>query len=172
MVEGQGQEALKPFVRWLGGVSGWSEHCGLPLPGYFYLAYNLVGLFTFTEQEEEELRTAWQEGREHANRLLAQFPFSTCGNNEENLQPASELDRPARPSGRVNQQNKLEVRLGKRQLEVLRLLVEDHTHAEIAEKLVISRRTVDAHIRLIYDKLDVHSRAEARRWAKENKLIS
>ena len=48
-----------------------------------------------------------------------------------------------------------------RQLEVLRLLAEGLDQNEIGERLVISRKTVGAHIENIFVKLGVHSRAGA-----------
>jgi predicted ATPase/DNA-binding CsgD family transcriptional regulator len=64
------------------------------------------------------------------------------------------------------------VALTARELEVLRLLTQDLSNPQIAEKLVVSRRTVDAHLRSIYDKLGVKSRDAAIRVARERGLIS
>ncbi|MCB0134612.1 MAG: response regulator transcription factor, partial [Caldilineaceae bacterium] len=47
------------------------------------------------------------------------------------------------------------------EIEVLQLLVRGMTYAQIAERLVVSRRTVNAHVTAIYRKLDVNSRNEA-----------
>ena len=58
-----------------------------------------------------------------------------------------------------------------REIEVLRLLDQDLSNPQIAEQLVISRRTVDAHLRSIYDKLGVKSRDGAIRVAHERALI-
>ena len=58
-----------------------------------------------------------------------------------------------------------------RELEVLHLLAEELSNPQIAERLVVSRRTVDAHLRSIYDKLGVKSRDAALRVARENWLI-
>jgi DNA-binding NarL/FixJ family response regulator len=58
-----------------------------------------------------------------------------------------------------------------REVEVLRLLTHGLTYAQIGEALVISPRTVDAHVRAIFSKLDVRSRSAARRRALENRLI-
>ena len=52
-----------------------------------------------------------------------------------------------------------------REIEVLRLLDQDLSNPQIAERLVVSRRTVDAHLRSIYDKLGVKSRDAAIRVA-------
>jgi predicted ATPase/DNA-binding CsgD family transcriptional regulator len=58
-----------------------------------------------------------------------------------------------------------------REIEVLRLLAQNLSNLQIAEQLVISRRTVDAHLRSIYGKLSVKSRDAAIRVAGENQLI-
>ena len=58
-----------------------------------------------------------------------------------------------------------------RELEVLRLLDQELSNPQIAERLVVSRRTVDAHLRSIYDKLGVKSRDAAIRVATEQGLI-
>jgi ATP/maltotriose-dependent transcriptional regulator MalT len=58
-----------------------------------------------------------------------------------------------------------------RELEVLRLLAQDLNNPQIAERLVVSRRTVEAHLRSIYDKLGVRSRDAAVRLALEHGLV-
>jgi DNA-binding CsgD family transcriptional regulator len=58
-----------------------------------------------------------------------------------------------------------------RELDVLRLLVQDLSNPQIAERLVVSRRTVEAHLRSIYGKLDVKSRDAAIRYAIEHGLV-
>ena len=54
-----------------------------------------------------------------------------------------------------------------RQLEVLELLAEGLTNAEIADRLVVSVRTVDHHVAAILAKLNVGSRREAARAAAD-----
>jgi DNA-binding NarL/FixJ family response regulator len=51
--------------------------------------------------------------------------------------------------------------LTRRQFEVLRLLAEGLKQREIAEQLVISPRTVGAHMEQLFVRLGVHSRAQA-----------
>jgi DNA-binding CsgD family transcriptional regulator len=58
-----------------------------------------------------------------------------------------------------------------REMDVLRLLAQGLTSAQIAEQLVIGLVTVNSHVRSIYSKLGVTSRAAATRYALEHKLI-
>jgi predicted ATPase/DNA-binding CsgD family transcriptional regulator len=57
-----------------------------------------------------------------------------------------------------------------REVEVLRWLAQGLTDAQIATTLVISPRTVNAHLRSIYGKLDVTTRTAAARYAADFKL--
>jgi predicted ATPase/DNA-binding CsgD family transcriptional regulator len=61
--------------------------------------------------------------------------------------------------------------LTEREVEVLRLVARDLTDAEVAEALVISPRTVNAHLRSIYSKLNITSRNAATHFALEHHLI-
>lgn len=55
-----------------------------------------------------------------------------------------------------------------RETEVLRLLVKGHSNSQIAEALAIAEGTVKNHLVNIYQKLGVHSRAEAISWVLHN----
>ena len=57
-----------------------------------------------------------------------------------------------------------------REREVLQLTASGLSDAEIASRLVVSPRTVHAHLRSIYRKLGVNSRADATRHAAEHAL--
>jgi DNA-binding NarL/FixJ family response regulator len=56
-------------------------------------------------------------------------------------------------------------------VDVLRLLVQGLTYAQIADRLVISPRTVNHHVTSIYAKLDVTSRHAATRFALDQHLV-
>ena len=58
-----------------------------------------------------------------------------------------------------------------REVEVLRLVASGLTNAQIAQKLVISTRTVNAHMRSIYNKLEISSRTAATRYAIDHELV-
>ena len=68
--------------------------------------------------------------------------------------------REARPGG-----------LSRRELEVLRLVSDGRTAAEIASQLFISTRTAEHHIQNIYTKIGVSSRAAATRWAVAHEVV-
>jgi DNA-binding NarL/FixJ family response regulator len=57
--------------------------------------------------------------------------------------------------------------LTSRQTDVLQLLTEDLTNAEIADRVSISTRTVDHHVSAILMKLGATSRSEAAEKARE-----
>jgi predicted ATPase/DNA-binding CsgD family transcriptional regulator len=61
--------------------------------------------------------------------------------------------------------------LTSRETEVLRLVAGGLTDAQVAEKLVVSVRTVNAHLLSVYNKLGVNSRLAAVRQAEEWKLL-
>src|SRR2546423_6205989 len=76
-------------------------------------------------------------------RRVAKPSESSNGNGHESAGPAADAE------------------LTPRELEVLQLLSEGLTQAQIAAALVISPRTVGTHIQNLLGKLDVHSRAQA-----------
>lgn len=61
--------------------------------------------------------------------------------------------------------------LSEREVEVLRLLAHGHSNRDVAERLCVSYDTVKHHIRHIYDKAGVSTRAGATLFAMEHSLI-
>jgi DNA-binding NarL/FixJ family response regulator len=58
-----------------------------------------------------------------------------------------------------------------RQLEVLQLMTEGFSNAEIASQLFTSPKTAEHHVSAVLSKLGVHSRAQAIRAAYSLKLF-
>jgi DNA-binding CsgD family transcriptional regulator len=58
-----------------------------------------------------------------------------------------------------------------REEEVLRLVAQGLTNAQMAERLVISPRTINSHLTSIYSKIGVTSRSAATRYAIEHHLV-
>jgi DNA-binding NarL/FixJ family response regulator len=73
--------------------------------------------------------------------------------------------RPASPGAHL-------ARLTRREVEVLVLLAQGHSNPEIADELVISRKTVSAHLEHIYAKLGVRSRTRATLVAMQQGLVA
>ncbi|MRT93946.1 response regulator transcription factor [Ancylomarina sp. 16SWW S1-10-2] len=64
-----------------------------------------------------------------------------------------------------------DIPLTKREIEVLQLITQEFSNAEIANKLFVSTRTIDTHRRNLMEKLDVKNTAGLVRYAYRNKLI-
>ena len=57
-------------------------------------------------------------------------------------------------------------------LEILQLLAEGHSNADLAKMLWVTEQTVKFHLSNIYRKLGVANRTEASRWAQLNGLLT
>jgi len=116
---------------------------------------------------EQTFAAAWAEGR----MMTPEQAIAAQG------QPLVSNQPPAKPNTkpRTNAQKRLSPTspngLTEREVEVLRLLARGLTDAQIAEALVISPRTVNAHLRSIYAKLNVTSRNAAAHYAFKQKLV-
>jgi DNA-binding CsgD family transcriptional regulator/tetratricopeptide (TPR) repeat protein/energy-coupling factor transporter ATP-binding protein EcfA2 len=75
------------------------------------------------------------------------------------------------PRGRVQSTRDNPAGLTERQTDVIRLLAEGLTNAEIAARLVLSVRTVDTHVGAILNKLDANTRRDAAARAKALGLL-
>jgi DNA-binding NarL/FixJ family response regulator len=60
--------------------------------------------------------------------------------------------------------------LTSRELEVVGLIATGCTDRDIATRLVLSERTVQAHVRNVFVKLDLHGRAATAAWAVKEGL--
>jgi DNA-binding NarL/FixJ family response regulator len=61
--------------------------------------------------------------------------------------------------------------LTRRELEILQLVSEGHSNAQLARMLWVTEQTVKFHLSNIYRKLDVANRTEASRWAQVHGLL-
>ena len=61
--------------------------------------------------------------------------------------------------------------LTRREIEILQLVSEGHSNAQVATMLWITEQTVKFHLSNIYRKLDVANRTEASRWAQLHDLL-
>ena len=110
-----------------------------------------------------------------AIRMTAAFAAAWDAGRELSLEPAiAEAERLARdlaaPASAPFRGPEHPAGLTAREVEVLRLVAEGLTNPQVAERLYLSRRTVDAHLQRIYAKLDVNSRGAAIRFAIQHGL--
>jgi DNA-binding NarL/FixJ family response regulator len=61
--------------------------------------------------------------------------------------------------------------LTRRELEILQLVAEGHSNAQLARMLWVTEQTVKFHLSNVYRKLEVANRTEASRWAQLNGLL-
>jgi DNA-binding CsgD family transcriptional regulator len=85
---------------------------------------------------------------------------------------AAAVDAVLRAAGhRVARRSALPGGLTRREVDVLVLLARGRSNPEIAAELVISRKTVSAHLEHIYAKLAVTTRTEAALFAMQHGLV-
>jgi DNA-binding NarL/FixJ family response regulator len=86
--------------------------------------------------------------------------------------PERTTERVPSISGAEPYHQRLTEQLSKREVEVLRLVVEGLTAPQVAKRMYLSVRTVENHLRSIYGKLNVSTRAAATRIAVEHGLLN
>jgi ATP/maltotriose-dependent transcriptional regulator MalT len=112
---------------------------------------------------EKAFAAAWAEGRAMTPEqiLTAQEP-----------EPLSEqLPRVPQATTTTKTSPTYPAGLTAREVEILRLVAQGLTDAQVAEELVISPRTVNWHLTAIYSKIQVSSRSAATRYAIEQHLV-
>jgi ATP/maltotriose-dependent transcriptional regulator MalT len=131
------------------------------------------------ERLERLDRVAYEQCMEEARNALGEGMFNIAWADGLALSPQLILhgDLVGAPSApeQIHKQAaeapRIDPGLSTREMEVLALLTEGLSNAEIAEKLYLSLYTVQAHLRNIYGKLSVTSRTAAIRYAVENGLV-
>jgi predicted ATPase/class 3 adenylate cyclase/DNA-binding CsgD family transcriptional regulator len=146
-------------VRLLAAAAALRDSLGAPLPPVYHADYERCVAAARAQLGEQAFAVAWAEGygitwdQALAARGPVTIPIET--------HPAPPAKSPSTsPIG-----------LTARELEVLRLLAQGLTDAQIAEQLIISPRTVNTHLKAIYGKMQVSSRVAATRYAIDQHLI-
>ena len=161
MVAAQGEPAWA--ARLWGAAESLREAIGTPLPPVYGADYEHSVAATRTPLGERVFAAAWAEGRSMTpvQALDAKGPVTIP-------QPLSTVSSPAAP---VKPAVAYPDGLTAREVDVLRLLAQGLTDAQIAEQLVISPRTVNNHLTSIYSKIQVSSRSAATRYAMEHQIV-
>jgi predicted ATPase/DNA-binding CsgD family transcriptional regulator len=148
-------------TRLLSAAESLREICGTPVSPV-ETDYEPAMVAARTSLGEQAFATAWAEGRSmsfeqvltEAGRSAISTPVSTVRASKATMGQAMY------PAG-----------LTAREVEVLRLVAQGLSNAQIAEQLVISLLTVKAHMRSLYNKLSISSRSAATRYAIEHQLV-
>jgi non-specific serine/threonine protein kinase len=165
-------------IQWLAGVATLAAVCGAPeraarLFGAAEALRDAVGIaFVLPE------RASFARGRSAARGALgeAAFAVAAAAGAALPLEPALDeaaayLSAVATPTRRREPNDPIgDAGLTLREAEVLCLIAEGKTDRQIAELLFVQRSTARRHVANLYDKLGVHNRAEATRFALEHGL--
>jgi len=154
IVAAQGE--LTWAARLWGAAASLREMFSLLLPPVWHASYERSVAAAREHLGEKAFNAAWEEGR-------SMTPEQALAKREPMPEPNPALTAPSSPSSHAG--------LTLREMDVLRLLAQGLTSAQIAERLVIGLVTVNSHVRSIYSKLGVTSRAAATRYAIEHKLL-
>jgi predicted ATPase/DNA-binding CsgD family transcriptional regulator len=164
-VRGQTKSAAHLY----GAAEALRDTMGAPLPPTERVYHEHIVAAVRAELKETAFAQAWAEGRalelSQAMAAALQVPEQLTAPQES----PTVLVSPAISQAGGSKTNPFG--LTAREIEVLRLMALGLTYAQIAEKLVISPRTADAHLRSIYGKLGVTSRHAATRYAIDHKLV-
>ncbi len=159
--------AVQGEPEWAARLWGTSEALreerGTPIPPVYRAGYEHSVAAARVQLGEKAFVAAWVEGRGmtigQAVAAQGQAILSQPG-PPELLSTSSARVPTDNPDG-----------LTPREMDVLRLLAQGLTSAQIAEQLVIGVVTVNFHVRSIYSKLGLTSRAAATRYALEHRLV-
>ncbi|HCP75911.1 MAG TPA: hypothetical protein DIU08_14895 [Ktedonobacter sp.] len=151
-------------ARLWGTAEGIRESLGVPIPFVERARFEQIVKSLHTQLGEVACMAAWKEGRTMTpvQVLAAQGPVNPPTEPAQRAEMAGTAATPISP---------LSAKLTVREVEVLRMIALGLTNTQVAEKLVISRRTVNAHLTSIYSKINVSTRSAATRYALENKLV-
>ena len=155
------QGELTWAARLWGSAEVLNEAIGAPRSPFDRISYERAVAAARAQLGEKAFAAAWAEGRTMTpeQALVTQTPKVGLISGGPSSAPSTKV--PTLYSGG----------LSARELEVLRLLAQGVTDAQIAEQLVLSLHTIHAHLRTIYSKLGVTSRSAATRYAFEHQLV-
>jgi predicted ATPase/DNA-binding CsgD family transcriptional regulator len=153
-------EPVRAVLLW-GAIESLREAMGAPIPAVERASYDRAVAVVRAQLGETDFAVWWAEGRtmtpEQALVVQEQEAMQILSNQ---VSTSPLLTPPAYPGG-----------LSAREVEVLRLVAEGLTNTQIADQLIISPLTVNAHVRSIFTKLGVSTRSAATRYAFEHKLV-
>jgi ATP/maltotriose-dependent transcriptional regulator MalT len=155
---GQGQPACAAQL-W-GAAEKLRETIGKPLPPVERATYEQSVAVARKHMGNQAFSAAWTQGRTMTHEQVLAVKDSMY------LSQFQVVVQSTRTITRLSFED-----LTAREMQVLRLLAQGLTSVMMAEQLVISLATINAHVRSIYRKLGVSSRSAATRYAIDHHLL-
>jgi predicted ATPase/DNA-binding NarL/FixJ family response regulator len=152
----QAQGEIVQASQLLGFVEAWLESNQLQLVVFDHTNFARGVSAARAHLDAAAFNASWAEGRAMTLEQAVEFALA----KQANVLRTDERTQPHDPNA-----------LTSREIQVLRLVLAGLSDAGIAEKLVISPRTVNTHLSSIYGKLGVNSRSAATRYALDHRLI-
>jgi DNA-binding CsgD family transcriptional regulator len=165
---GAAQDDIIRAVHLAGAADALRATTGVLLPPHERTAHGRTLATLRARLNKDAFARAWMEGQ--ALSLEQAMVVATALRVQEGL-PGLSASAAALSSPEIAPSTTRTFDLTPREIDVLHLLTLGLTYAQIAETLVISPRTVDAHVRAIFGKLDVRSRTAATRIALQHRLV-
>jgi two-component system, NarL family, response regulator LiaR len=131
-------------LKWLQWKYMITDHSSDLYTGAIALLFTLLGIWVATQLTKPKVQTV----------IVEKEVYLVSSQNSE-----------------INEAELKKLNLSNREYEVLQLLTQGHSNADIAEKLFLSLSTVKTHASSLFVKLDVKSRTQAIEKAKRLRII-
>lgn len=152
-----GQGAFARAAHLWGEAEALRQSAGVPLPPLNRSEYERAVAAARAQMGVVAFTAAWKLGRA---RVSEPMPVVQPGEPGEPAPSASLASAPPYPAG-----------LTAREVEVIRLVARGHTNSEIAEELVLSKKTVARHLTNIFHKTTCENRAAVVAFAFRHHLV-
>jgi predicted ATPase/DNA-binding CsgD family transcriptional regulator/Tfp pilus assembly protein PilF len=158
-------ESGEPRVgaRLLGASDALHEALGVHMEADDRIAYDRALASARARLGEEAFTAAWEEGKALRMEEAIALALQPLTAGIDALPPAPRSDQPRKSPSALSE-------LTAREIDVLRLVMVGLSNPEIAEHLSLSIFTVQAHLRSIFSKINVKTRAAAVHFAFEHSL--
>jgi predicted ATPase/class 3 adenylate cyclase/DNA-binding CsgD family transcriptional regulator len=155
------QGELTWAARLWGSAEVLKEAIGAPRSPFDRVSYERAVAAARAQLGDKAFATAWAQGRSMTadQALVTQTPKVGAISGGPSSAPSTKVPT-LYPDG-----------LTAREVEVLRLVAQGLTDAQVAQQLVISPHTVNSHLKAIYGKIGGSSRSAATRYAIEHHLV-